>query len=129
MIDVRLAPGPEAPGSARSALERLRDRVPSNVLDDVRLLVSELVTNSVRHAGLSSDDRVELRVEVTPSTIRVEVTDPGRGFAQMPPTPTPYQDHGWGLYLVGQIADRWGVDREGGTAVWFEIDSSRSATS
>ena len=49
-------------------------------------------------------------------------TDSGPGFDAGTPLPSLYQDSGWGLYLVEQIADRWGVKQEEGTCVWFEVD-------
>ena len=121
-LDLRLAAGPRAPGQARHALDELAREVHPETLDRVRLLVSELVTNSVRHAGLQQEDRIALRVTTDDRFVRVEVSDPGPGFADRPPLPTIYQDSGWGLYLVEQIADRWGIEKGRETSVWFEID-------
>jgi len=122
VIDLHLPAGPLAPGDARHALDGLAEVLTSDRLDEIRLLVSELVTNSVRHAGLGSHDRVGLRVRVSGGAIRVEVADQGPGFQAGQPLPSMYQDSGWGLYLVEQIADRWGVTQDGETCVWFEID-------
>jgi anti-sigma regulatory factor (Ser/Thr protein kinase) len=63
-----------------------------------------------------------LRVAVLPDLVRVEVSDRGAGFR--PPTgpPPPRSASGWGLYLVDQLADRWGIDTDGDTTAWFEID-------
>ena len=122
MLDLTLPAGPQAPGEARHALDGLTESLESARLDEVRLLVSELVTNSVRHAGLTRQEWIGLRVEVTRELLRVEVTDNGPGFEAGTPLPSMYQDSGWGLYLVEQIADRWGVTQEEGTCVWFELD-------
>lgn len=116
---------PPVPGSvprARAALDALLDVVGPERLDDLRLVVSELVTNSVRHAGLGTKDSIDLRVESGPKVIRVEIHDPGPGF-DAPTLPTSmYQESGWGLYLVSRIADRWGVSsKDDGTTVWLEI--------
>ena len=54
--------------------------------------------------------------------LRVAVSDPGIGFEKRPGPPTPGDPSGWGLYLVEQLADRWGLNRDGVTEVWFEID-------
>ena len=124
MFDRRFPAGPEAPGEARHALEDLTRRVEEDKLDEVRLLVSELVTNSVRHAGLEEHQWIGLRVDESADVLRVEVVDGGPGFDPGSPLPSLYQDSGWGLYLVEQIADRWGVKQEEGTCVWFEIDLS-----
>ena len=122
MIDLRLPVGPLAPGEARHALDGLESVVADERLDEIRLLVSELVTNSVRHAGMSPEEWIGLRVTIGNSSVRVEVADRGPGFEADKPLPTMYQDSGWGLYLVEQIADRWGVQNDAGTCVWFEID-------
>jgi hypothetical protein len=50
----------------------------------------------------------------------VDVTDHGDGFAA-PAAPTPGRASGWGLFMVDRLADRWGVDTEGTTRVWFEL--------
>ncbi len=80
---------------------------------------------SVRHAGLGPDATIGLRVDVLPERIRVEVSDPGPGFEPGGESPSIYQDSGWGLYLVEQVATRWGVELEDATRVWFEIDRDR----
>ena len=79
---------------------------------DVRLLVSELVTNAVRHANLATGDVIELVVELADHKLRVEVHDPGGGFVPSAPSPDPARPSGWGLYLVAELADRWGVDSD-----------------
>jgi anti-sigma regulatory factor (Ser/Thr protein kinase) len=121
-LNLHLSAGPRAPGQARHALDNLSRVVSDDVLDRIRLLVSELVTNSVRHAGLEEEDRIALRVTADKRRVRVEVTDPGPGFSEDQPPPSIYQDSGWGLYLVEQIADRWGINKGRETSVWFEID-------
>jgi anti-sigma regulatory factor (Ser/Thr protein kinase) len=122
-VDVELDSSPEAAAAARVALDDLSGRVTAGRLRDLRLLVSELVTNAVRHAGLRRGDRIRLVVRVGDRDVRVEVHDPGRGFARRPPSPDPARASGWGLYLVEELADRWGVDGAGrGTCVWFELD-------
>ena len=80
--------------------------------------MSELVTNAVRH-GVA--DHVALNVRVLPEWIRVDVADEGPGFTSGRNPETPGVDGGWGLFLVDQLAKRWGVQDEGGTHVWFEL--------
>jgi len=107
---------------ARHALDDLEGGLPADQLGDVRLLVSELVTNAIRHANLDETDAIRLAVAVTPAAIRVEVHDPGTGF-EVGETPTdPDRASGWGLFLVETLADRWGIERRSGTHVWFELD-------
>jgi anti-sigma regulatory factor (Ser/Thr protein kinase) len=121
MIDVRLSCDVDAPGNARRALNGLSERIDSPVLDDIRLLVSELVTNGVRHTGQGPSGWVRLVIRLGHDGVRVEVSDPGPGFDDVPP-PTIYQESGWGLYLVEQVSSRWGVERGEGNTVWFEVD-------
>jgi|SRR5215207_1733273 len=122
-IAVRLAPEPEVVTTARHALDRLTHLLPSEKLEDVRLVVSELVTNSILHAGLSPDDQISLTVAVSAGSVRGRVCDPGRGF-ELPSEPSPRSDlsGGWGLPIVEMISDRWGVERNRHACVWFEID-------
>lgn len=121
-LDLRLPHGRSSARAARRAVDDLRSGLGEELLENIRLLVSELVTNSIRHARAGESAWIHLRVEVRGDRVRVEVTDPGPGFDPVEPLPSIYQDSGWGLYLVGQISDRWGVDRQGVTRVWFEID-------
>jgi anti-sigma regulatory factor (Ser/Thr protein kinase) len=120
-LELKLRATPDAPRDARHALDRLAPEIPQNVLENVRLLVSELVTNCIRHAGVNPGTSIELKVSPRDSIIRVEVSDPGEGFEPQPVSLSIYSTSGWGLYLVEQIADRWGVQVENGTKVWFEI--------
>jgi anti-sigma regulatory factor (Ser/Thr protein kinase) len=120
-ISARFDRGPTAASAARHALMPLDERLDGALLDDVRLLVSELVTNSVRHAN-GADGVVGLDVKVKPDRLRVEVSDPGSGFAPKPRYEGQSAESGWGLYLVDTLSDRWGVANSGATNVWFEID-------
>jgi anti-sigma regulatory factor (Ser/Thr protein kinase) len=126
-VERRLAVAPEAAAEARHALAPLADELPDGRLRDVRLLVSELVTNAVRHANLDTDDVIGLVIELADHTLRVEVRDPGGGFEPSTPSPDPARASGWGLYLVAELADRWGVDSDHETLVWFELDRRRAA--
>ena len=110
---------------ARHTVAGLAPFLDPGVAENAELLVSELVTNSVRHAGLEPDATIGLRVDVWPDRVRVEVTDTGPGFERDRESPSIYQDSGWGLYLVEQVATRWGVDLAETTRVWFEIDRDR----
>jgi anti-sigma regulatory factor (Ser/Thr protein kinase) len=124
-MSFELAGGPYAVTAARLALADLESQLDPSVAFDVRLLVSELVTNSVQHAQVSAEDSVVLAVGFSDETVRVEVHDNGPGF-EPPATPPPDDaDAGWGLFLVEQLADAWGVG-EGGKGVWFEIRRDRT---
>ncbi len=122
-FELELRPAAESVAQARRSVDGLRGVLREELLEDLRLLVSELVTNSVRHAGLATSDRVELRIVVGPKTVRTEIADPGPGFLPPPSDPVAGAPSGWGLFLVERLADRWGVDRrDGHTRVWFELD-------
>ncbi|HEX2032391.1 MAG TPA: ATP-binding protein [Actinomycetota bacterium] len=122
-VDVRLRPDLEAPRRARRLFDDAELLLPDPVASDVRLLISELVTNSVVHARLERTDPISLRIQAVPGCVRVEVGDPGAGFARAPvEAPTAEQPSGRGLWILHQLADRWGVLTGGLTRVWFEID-------
>ncbi|HEY6771534.1 MAG TPA: SpoIIE family protein phosphatase [Solirubrobacterales bacterium] len=126
-LAVELEPGPGCPAEARTALSPLADVLDTQVYLDLSLLVSELVTNCVRHAQLRARDLIRLRVGVSDGVLRVAVSDPGEGFAANVPEPAPRGPGGWGLFLTERLADRWGVDRESGwTTVWLEVDLGRT---
>ena len=115
------------PGVARTALGDQELSVPPSMVPDLQLLVSELVTNSIRHADLAPGQHIELRVRVLPGCVRVEVEDPGPGFTPTPRRPGDRREDGWGLYLVERIADRWGVVDGPPSIVWFEMDRRADA--
>lgn len=104
-----------APAAARDAVANLPE-LPDDVRPDVRLLVSELVTNSVRHGN--GESVIVLLDAEPPETVRCEVIDDGSGF--VPRGRESRTVGGWGLELVERIATSWGV-REGSTHVWFEL--------
>ena len=123
-LSVRFERGPSAASAARNALVALEPRVDAGCLEDIRLLVSELVTNAVRHAGGPAGGQVQLDVTVEPPRVRVEVADPGAGFDPEPRDDEMTRPGGWGLYLVDRIADRWGVVRNTMNRVWFEVNGA-----
>ena len=114
----KIEPQPEGPAKARRIIaDELATRVPAPVLDDVKLMVSELVTNGIVHGSTEPDEPVMLDVLVN-GDIRCRVLDHGEGFATRAHET---QSGGWGLQVVEQLADRWGMQcspRQ--TEVWFE---------
>ena len=117
-----MAAGVDAPSSARQALGALAGRIDEDLLEKTRLIVTELVTNSVRHAPPGEDGEVDMSVSLFPEYLRIEVTDGGSGFKPDTPELSPGQTSGWGLWLVEQLTDRWGIDRRHSTRAWCEID-------
>ena len=87
---------------------------------DAVLMVSELVTNALRHGT----GTISLRIDTQPDRLRVEVSD--EGDVALKPNPTPGADGGWGLRIVETLADAWGVT-DGSTKVWFRLDGPHEA--
>ena len=119
-LSVDLPRTPEAPFLARRALDQLAGRVEPSVLPDMRLLVSELVTNSVKYGG---EGPVRLEVVADEGRVRAEIIDQGSGFTPVTRSKDLDKVGGWGLHLVEQLTTTWGT-HEGSTHVWFEIDLS-----
>lgn len=123
-MSFELAGGPYAVTASRLAITGLDDKLDPNVLFDMRLLVSELVTNCVKHARVGPEESIELEVAISDDKVRVSVRDEGPGFE--PPQGAPSEEaaeagSGWGLFLVDQLSAAWGVEREQGATVWFEL--------
>jgi anti-sigma regulatory factor (Ser/Thr protein kinase) len=114
-LAIDLPATPAAPRLARRAVERLeldRGQIPT-----VCLLASELVTNAVRHAA-NTKPTIRLEATIRDRRLCLCVTDSGDGFAR-PPAPRPRGEHGgYGLFLVEQLACRWGV---ADSTVWCEL--------
>ncbi|MFJ4203586.1 ATP-binding protein [Streptomyces sviceus] len=119
---------PADPGAVRAARTAVRNRLAAWNLDGLAdvaaLLVSELVTNSLRHATGPIGVRL-VRPEGVDGVLLVEVSDP------LPDPPRARvadldDESGRGLQLVAHAADRWGT-RPGvtGKTVWFELSMPR----
>jgi anti-sigma regulatory factor (Ser/Thr protein kinase) len=117
---MRIGGGPRAAGRARTELSRLRADLDAPLLETVRLLVTELVTNSVRHAGAAA---VDLAVLVARDRVRVEIANPGTTFEPEQRDSGQVTEGGWGLFLVERLSDDWGVTSDDGgyQRVWFDI--------
>jgi anti-sigma regulatory factor (Ser/Thr protein kinase) len=127
LATIELSGGPAAVAAARHAIEALAHESQLPRLADLRLLVSELVTNSVLHGGAGPEERVRLRVERPNRFVRVEVWDDGPGWGERvgaTALESAERPGGWGLVLVGALADRWGLERGRSTCVWFELDAA-----
>ena len=115
-----------APALARGALDDLADDLPSDLLRDTKLLVSELITHRVIRrpldpAATDGDESVALAVFLTPRGVRVQVRYDERGSVR--PYPAEAEPTlGWQFHIVAELADRWGIERDGLTTVWFELD-------
>ena len=122
MLNLLLTEERGAAAAARQALREGNGMLPAAIRDDVLLLVTELVTNAVRHAGAGPERPLRLQLLRGPRWVVVAVGDRGSGFTWHPSPPRGNESGGWGLFLVDQIADSWGVEcTTSGTRVWFEI--------
>jgi anti-sigma regulatory factor (Ser/Thr protein kinase) len=120
-LELTLPAGPDAPAAARAALgEWLTGRVFDGVLDDARLLLSELVTNCLQHGNLTVDSPIRISAQLAHGILRLEVRDHGQSGTAVRRTPN-LTEGGYGLHLVEMLAARWGVNRIAGTHVWFEL--------
>src|SRR5262245_2041832 len=119
-LALSLEPVPDSIPMARHTLDRLSGRLDERQLEDLRLLVSEVVSNSVRHG--EGTGPIQLRVMLLRSALRVGGEDPGHGFEPAPERDPVDHNDGWGLLLVDRLSTRWGVVAGPTTLVWFEIE-------
>ena len=129
-LEIPLAPSADAPARARAELTAWleRDAALATLIHDARLLVSELVTNCVRHAHISQQQPLRLTASLRAATFRLEVHDDGilGTVARRPPRRD--RAGGLGLDLVAQLSSTWGVDRDAcGTTVWLELAAGTPA--
>ena len=123
-LRMQLGSGPDAAAEARRAITGLRADLDPPLMETLRLLVTELVTNSVRHTDC---DSVTLRVAIGKGAVLTEVSDQGPSFdaaAELAAEQLPDRgaDGGWGLFLVQRLARDWGVSQDAGSKrVWFEL--------
>jgi anti-sigma regulatory factor (Ser/Thr protein kinase) len=109
-----------APSIARDALAPLSAVIPADRLADIKLVVSELVTNAVQHSGQSDGSSIQLSITESAGQVRIQVDTPDFGAAPRPQPPD--ADSGRGLYIVSELSDRWGQVPDDG--VWAEFDLS-----
>ncbi|GGS89692.1 ATP-binding protein [Planobispora rosea] len=111
-----------APASVREARSLVRRELPGwgaeDLVDDCVLIVSELVTNAVRHGGAAC----VLRLGGDGVQVYGELFDPGRGAPRMREAGMDATG-GRGLQIVDALADDWGVSwpESGGKIVWFVL--------
>ena len=122
-ISLSLPALPSSVTKARSEVtRRLAQRITTGALEDVRLLITELITNALRHSGITSGDQIGVKAELTDGTVRIEVHDPGRDGPVEVRKPG-VRGGGYGLFLVERLTNQWGVERRNGTTVWAELSA------
>jgi len=111
--------GPEAAAQARRLLDRFESRIPDESMIDARLALSEIVTNSYKHAGNPPGAPIEVTVTDSQDRLRLEILD--RSIIDpTPETTEELRSAKWGLHVVDRLADEWGRITEGG--IWVEFD-------
>ena len=122
-IEMRLDATPDAAGRVRAAVVTALDRsLPREVVENILMVATELVSNSVMHAGLDPGDQIAFRLRAD-RRIRVEVEDGGRGFGgREPEVVDPGRDPGGrGLLIVALLSAAWGVEEDDTVVVWAEL--------
>lgn len=118
LLEHAMSHGSAAAGDARRTVAALD--LPACLIDDLRFVVSELVTNATKHGQPGYD--ITLRVYRQGARIRVEVRNAGAPFP-VPEEFDPLAESGRGLHLVRMLSARMGVGRERGRVlVWCEFD-------
>ena len=112
-----------APTSARASLSTLEPFLGDRLLQGLRLLITELMTNCIRHAGIDERSAMGLSIQLSQEKLRGVVSDAGPGF-ERPDVVAPHADKpgGFGLVILDSISDRWGLARDELFRVWFEVD-------
>jgi anti-sigma regulatory factor (Ser/Thr protein kinase) len=120
--ELRLPAEPIAPALARAGARGAMPDLSERTAADLALLLTEVVSNAVRHASSDPGDEIVIRL-FGHTRIRAEVVDGGPGFEPVAALqPNGDRTSGWGLYLLDSIASAWGVEQlPGGTTVWFEL--------
>jgi anti-sigma regulatory factor (Ser/Thr protein kinase) len=121
-VELTLERNVHAPARARAAVATHSEQLDldGSLEQSLVLLVSEVVSNAVRHSAADPHQPIELLATFGERKIRVIVTDAGDGFEPRPRDPARTHD-GYGLYLLEKVAAGWGVESRGDTKVWFEL--------
>jgi anti-sigma regulatory factor (Ser/Thr protein kinase) len=122
-LNTRLPLDPTAGVRARRSLESFRPYLDRHSFDALRLLVTELVNNSIKHSGRPEGDPIDLTVELAEGTVRAEVVDQGTAAPLPQPADNGHRESGWGLFLLDRLAEDWGFTSGGPTRVWFELST------
>jgi anti-sigma regulatory factor (Ser/Thr protein kinase) len=121
-FELSLPSAPTASATARRHVDALGDALPAPLLADLRTILTELISNCVRHG---TNNRIAVAVEVgSDGHVQGAVSDGGSGPVGFSPS-RGYDERGLGLRIVDALTTRWGVD-EPTSDVWFEIDPPSS---
>jgi len=128
-LDVRYPAAPSTVPAARKAFAEAFAGLSDDVLENGKLVLSELVTNAVRHGADPERGWVHIVIHHVPTSMRIEVTDSGESESEpVLRVGDEERTSGWGLFLVARLADRWGVESDHTTTVWCELDLSSAGS-
>lgn len=97
-------------------------RLDDDLVEDAQIVVTELLTNSFRHARTLSDGTMRVRWKVRPESLEVEVTDGGGATTPAVVPERVWRDSGRGLRVVRALAHEWGVGEDRtGQVVWATL--------
>lgn len=120
-LELQLPTEPHAPRAARHVIDGLAGQLSEDIVERFRLVVSELVTNAVRHAPEPARP-IRILAHIDERVIRVDVIDRDDWLDVPEPPPVPEPEAEWGLFLVDRLTDRWGTNVRRGSGVWCEFD-------
>jgi two-component sensor histidine kinase len=129
LLDLRLPADPVAPSMARHAISKVLAASREETVHAVGLIITELISNSVRHARFLGNQGPHVAVWRLDGHLRVEVQDSGPCFESRElKAPAKDAAGSWGLYLVDKLAERWGVQRGSNECtVWAEVEAPVSS--
>ena len=121
-FETRLPADRHGPAEARRQLNGwLTATIGDPLADRVRLAASEVVSNAVRYGRVAPTGDLELVVDLSDRAVRVAVEQAGDAeAAAIVPPEDRGERGGFGLAIVQDVTDRWGVEPPG--RVWFEVD-------
>lgn len=117
--------GPTAPQLARREVARraAEYEITDGPLDDAILVVSEVVTNVVRHSDAREGEQVTITVDRGDHGLRISVEQPS-ALPTLAPSYEPTADGGMGLAIIEKITAAWGIDPGPPGRVWFELPAT-----
>jgi anti-sigma regulatory factor (Ser/Thr protein kinase) len=130
-LELSVPPDLSALADARRSFDAFG--LPPRVREDAKLLVTELLSNSIRHAELRADERIRIWAWWSGRRLKVIVRDRDQPGQPSQPViagsirPAPGAESGRGLFIVNPLATRWGAIHDGGPGYWFELDASPPA--
>ena len=97
------------------------------LVDECEIVISELVTNAVRHAKPLADGKIHVSWSVRAGVVEIDVTDGGGSTSPRPAPRSVWSAGGRGLRIVGSLAHEWGVrENKTGSTVWASMGGPSS---